>query len=115
MCALLFEDPADNFVRPKVLDRGDGTYVVTYLPADVGRYTIVVQYSKQDVPNSPFYVVTMSTGYPNKVKIIGRPTPESLSESLTLIVRHVLAKFMYETDYLLFLMGKDSICEKYSE
>ena len=58
-------------MRPKILDNGDGTYVVTYTPADVGRYTVGVKYGGQNVPHAPFYVQTSPTGNAGKVKILG--------------------------------------------
>ena len=66
------QDPQGNFVRPKILDNGDGTYVVTYTPADVGRYTITVKYGGQNVPGAPFSVQTSSTGDAGKVRILGK-------------------------------------------
>ena len=56
----------------KVQDNADGTYVVTYVPEDVGTYTASVNYGGQTVPNSPFKVKTSPTGDASKVKILGR-------------------------------------------
>ena len=59
-------------MRPKIQDNGDGTYVVTYTPADVGTYTVGVKFGGQSVPSSPFRVTTSPTGDASKVKILGR-------------------------------------------
>jgi len=67
---VIIKDPQGNFVRPKILDNGDGTYIVTYTPADIGRYTVTVKYGGQNVPGSPFSVQTSPTGDAGKVKIL---------------------------------------------
>ena len=68
----LVQDPYGDFVRPKIMDNGDGTYVVTYTPSDVGRYQVSVKFGGQNVPSAPFYVMTSPTGDASKVKILGK-------------------------------------------
>jgi filamin len=67
---VVIQDPQGNFVRPKILDNGDGTYVVTYTPSDVGTYTVGVKFGGQSVPSAPFRVTTSPTGDASKVKIL---------------------------------------------
>ena len=68
------QDPQGQFVRPNIKDNGDGTYVVTYTPEDVGPYNVSVKFGGQPVPNAPFRVVTQPTGDATKVKIPGKLT-----------------------------------------
>lgn len=58
-------------MRPKILDKGDETFVVTYTPCDAGRYTINIKYGGDPVPLSPFYVMSTATGDASQVKILG--------------------------------------------
>lgn len=67
-----FQDPAGNYVRPKIEDNGDGTYTVSYTPEDVGRYSVAVRFGGQLVPGAPFSVMTSPTGDASKVKIAGK-------------------------------------------
>jgi len=71
MVLFLFQDPQGQFVRPKIQDNGDGTYVVTYTPDDVGTYNVAVKFGGKAVPNAPFKVTTQPTGDASRVKIAG--------------------------------------------
>jgi len=71
MAACYWQDPQANYVRPKIQDNGDGTYVVTYTPADIGTYTVGVKFGGQSVPSAPFHVTTSPTGDASKVRILG--------------------------------------------
>jgi hypothetical protein len=90
---LLEQDPQGGFVRPKILDNGDGTYVVTYTPSDVGVYTVGVKYGGQNVPSAPFKVVTSPTGDASKVKILGKRTS---------LLRQLRARLMFSRFFLFF-------------
>lgn len=69
-------------MRPKIQDNGDGTYIVTYTPSEVGRYTVGVKFGGQSVPSAPFHVTTSPTGDASKVKILGRFLLETIQSFL---------------------------------
>ena len=58
-------------VRPKIEPVGDGTYRVTYIPEDVGEYSVTVKYAGKEVTRSPFKVKVAPTGDASKVKVPG--------------------------------------------
>ena len=68
---VLIQDPEGNMVQPKIVDNGDGTYNVEYLPSDVGVYNVTVTFGGQHVPKSPFRVQTVPTGRAGMVKLPG--------------------------------------------
>ncbi len=68
---VVIQDAQGNYVRPKIQDNNDGTYLVTYTPDDVGVYNVSVTFGGQPVPGAPFTVQTNPTGDASKVKIPG--------------------------------------------
>ncbi|XP_072181880.1 filamin-A-like isoform X2 [Diadema setosum] len=58
-------------VKPDIRDNGDGTFTISYVPTDVGQYTVTVTYGGQSVPASPFSVKTSPTGDASKCSIMG--------------------------------------------
>ncbi|XP_071657326.1 filamin-A isoform X2 [Patagioenas fasciata] len=54
-----------------VVDNGDGTQRVSYVPSREGPYSISVRYGEQDVPRSPFKVKALPTHDASKVKASG--------------------------------------------
>ncbi|XP_071491358.1 filamin-A-like isoform X3 [Diadema antillarum] len=57
-------------VKPDIRDNGDGTFTISYVPTDVGQYTVTVTYGGQSVPASPFSVKTSPTGDASKCSIM---------------------------------------------
>ena len=58
-------------VATTLQDNGDGTFVVDYVPKEVGEYTANVHYGGDKVKDAPFKVNVASTGDASKVKIVG--------------------------------------------
>ncbi|XP_041460317.1 filamin-A-like isoform X4 [Lytechinus variegatus] len=58
-------------VKPDIKDNGDGTFTISYVPTDVGQYTVTVTYGGKNVPASPFSVKTSPTGDASKCSIMG--------------------------------------------
>ncbi|XP_030827869.1 filamin-A isoform X3 [Strongylocentrotus purpuratus] len=58
-------------VKPDIKDNGDGTFTISYVPTDVGQYTVLVTYGGKNVPASPFSVKTSPTGDASKCSILG--------------------------------------------
>ena len=77
------QDPEGNYVRPTIVDNGDGTFTVTYTPEDIGNYQVKVKYGGKEVPKSPFKVKATPTGDASKVKIKGQ-CPSSTQATSTL-------------------------------
>uniref|UniRef100_A0A8C4QEV7 Filamin C n=1 Tax=Eptatretus burgeri TaxID=7764 RepID=A0A8C4QEV7_EPTBU len=55
----------------EVVDNGDGTHTVHYMPSQEGPYTITVKYADQEVPRSPFKVKVLPTHDASKVRASG--------------------------------------------
>ena len=66
---VIIQDPQGNYVTPIIRDNGDGTYLVTYTPEDIGVYTVRIRFGGQDVPGSPVYVQAHPTGDASKCVI----------------------------------------------
>ena len=64
--------PGGKPVKPSIQPAGDGTYLVSYTPEEVGPYTVKVKYAGQEISNSPFKVYTAPTGDASKVKVPGQ-------------------------------------------
>uniref|UniRef100_A0A674DR18 Filamin B n=1 Tax=Salmo trutta TaxID=8032 RepID=A0A674DR18_SALTR len=67
-------DAKDGCVVPKrvgIQDNGDGTYLVSYVPDKVGRYTIVIKYGGDEIPASPYRVRATSSGDASKCTVTG--------------------------------------------
>ncbi|KAL1007835.1 hypothetical protein UPYG_G00092250 [Umbra pygmaea] len=64
----------DQDGKPKkvgIHDNGDGTYLVSYVPDKVGRYTIVIKYGGDEIPASPYRVRAAASGDASKCTING--------------------------------------------
>ncbi|CAB1315690.1 unnamed protein product, partial [Coregonus sp. 'balchen'] len=64
----------DQDGKPKrvgIHDNGDGTYLVSYVPDKVGRYTIVIKYGGDEIPASPYRVRATSSGDASKCTVTG--------------------------------------------
>uniref|UniRef100_UPI00358F87F3 filamin-C-like isoform X2 n=1 Tax=Myxine glutinosa TaxID=7769 RepID=UPI00358F87F3 len=55
----------------EVVDNGDGTHTVHYMPSQEGPYTITVKYADQEVPRSPLKVKVLPTHDASKVRASG--------------------------------------------
>uniref|UniRef100_A0A4W5KWV4 Uncharacterized protein n=1 Tax=Hucho hucho TaxID=62062 RepID=A0A4W5KWV4_9TELE len=66
--------PQDQDGKPKrvgIHDNRDGTYLVSYVPDKVGRYTIVIKYGGDEIPASPYRVRATSSGDASKCTVTG--------------------------------------------
>uniref|UniRef100_A0A8K9XIT2 Filamin B, like n=1 Tax=Oncorhynchus mykiss TaxID=8022 RepID=A0A8K9XIT2_ONCMY len=64
----------DQDGKPKrvgIQDNRDGTYLVSYVPDKVGRYTIVIKYGGDEIPASPYRVRATSSGDASKCTVTG--------------------------------------------
>eukprot|EP00918_Siedleckia_nematoides_P105694 GHVU01230790.1.p1 GENE.GHVU01230790.1~~GHVU01230790.1.p1 ORF type:complete len:2480 (+),score=363.92 GHVU01230790.1:158-7597(+) len=66
---VVITDKDGQYVRPKIVDCGDGRYTVSYTPDDVGMYNVNVTYGGRPVPGAPYKVRTSPSGDASKVKI----------------------------------------------
>uniref|UniRef100_A0A6Q2XZN7 Calponin-homology (CH) domain-containing protein n=1 Tax=Esox lucius TaxID=8010 RepID=A0A6Q2XZN7_ESOLU len=57
--------------RVSIHDNHDGTYLVSYVPDRVGRYSIVIQYGGDEIPASPYRVRATASGDASKCSING--------------------------------------------
>ncbi|XP_057654407.1 filamin-A isoform X1 [Diorhabda carinulata] len=58
--------------RPEVIDNGDGTFNVTYIPPNEGaNLQTQILFNGKNIPNSPFPVKVKPTAEPDKVKFSG--------------------------------------------
>jgi len=71
--------PQGATVKPNIQSAGDGTYLVSYTPEDVGLHTIDVKYGGQEIPSGPFRVNVQPTGDANKVKVETAQIKQSLA------------------------------------
>jgi filamin len=110
LTGFLRQDPQGSFVRPKILDNGDGTYVVTYTPSDVGCYTVGVKYGGQNVPSAPFKVITSPTGDASKVKILGKRAGVSHNLFSSLSALHRLSSSFFKLVMLRFQLRQIFAC-----
>lgn len=69
---MVFQDKNGKPVKPDIKDNGDGTFTISYVPTDVGQYTVLVTYGGKNVPASPFSVKTSPTGDASKCSILGK-------------------------------------------
>uniref|UniRef100_A0A3P9J076 Filamin C, gamma a (actin binding protein 280) n=1 Tax=Oryzias latipes TaxID=8090 RepID=A0A3P9J076_ORYLA len=75
-----------------VKNNGDGTHTVHYTPAQDGPYTVSVKYSDQEVPHSPFKVMSQPGHDASKVRASGpgldtKGVPASLPVEFTIDAR----------------------------
>uniref|UniRef100_A0A3P9KWS8 Filamin C, gamma a (actin binding protein 280) n=1 Tax=Oryzias latipes TaxID=8090 RepID=A0A3P9KWS8_ORYLA len=75
-----------------VKNNGDGTHTVHYTPAQDGPYTVSVKYSEQEVPHSPFKVMSQPGHDASKVRASGpgldiKGVPASLPVEFTIDAR----------------------------
>uniref|UniRef100_A0A8C5GBZ7 Filamin-C-like n=1 Tax=Gouania willdenowi TaxID=441366 RepID=A0A8C5GBZ7_GOUWI len=75
-----------------VKNNGDGTHTVHYTPAQDGPYTVAVKYANQEVPHSPFKVMSKPGHDASKVRASGpgldtKGVPASLPVEFTIDAR----------------------------
>uniref|UniRef100_A0AAQ4Q3S6 Calponin-homology (CH) domain-containing protein n=1 Tax=Gasterosteus aculeatus aculeatus TaxID=481459 RepID=A0AAQ4Q3S6_GASAC len=75
-----------------VKNNGDGTHTVHYTPAQDGPYTVAVKYADQEVPHSPFKVMSQPGHDASKVRASGpgldtKGVPASLPVEFTIDAR----------------------------
>ncbi|KTF79932.1 hypothetical protein cypCar_00019630, partial [Cyprinus carpio] len=55
----------------QITDKGDGTFVCTYVPTKPLKHTIIITWGEVNVPKSPFRVLVGEGCHPDKVKVFG--------------------------------------------
>lgn len=65
------QDQDGRAKQPSIHDNEDGTYRVSYIPHRTGRYTIVIKYGGDDIPESPYRVRATATGDASKCTVTG--------------------------------------------
>ncbi|XP_045932536.1 filamin-B isoform X1 [Micropterus dolomieu] len=86
--SVLITDQDGKPKQPSIIDNGDGTYQVSYIPDRAGRYNIVIKYGGDDIPASPYRVRAAATGDASKCTVTGPgvgPTV-AIGEELGLVV-----------------------------
>lgn len=66
--------PQDESGAPKkatIRDNEDGTFTVSYVPDDIGRYVISVKYGEDEVPYSPYRMRSQPSGDAKKCVVSG--------------------------------------------
>lgn len=63
--------PDGTYAHPHIVDNGDGTFTVSYVPDDLGTYEILIRFGGQVVPSTPFKVNTYPVGDATKCRITG--------------------------------------------
>ncbi|XP_067402467.1 E3 ubiquitin-protein ligase TRIM45 [Emydura macquarii macquarii] len=51
---IIHKDKKDCLIKPRVCDKRDGTYHISYIPKELGTYTVSICIKGQHVQNSPF-------------------------------------------------------------
>jgi len=78
--------PQNKPIKPTIQPAGDGTFLVSYVPDDVGTYTVGVKYGGEEIPGGPFRVSTVPTGDANKVKVQTETVKRQLTVGETSII-----------------------------
>ena len=55
----------------KVKDNDDGTFTITYVPKNPGKYVITIKFMDEEIPKSPIKVTIIPFSDPTKVKATG--------------------------------------------
>ncbi|XP_056000448.1 filamin-A-like isoform X18 [Ostrea edulis] len=66
---VLIKRPDGTYAHPHIVDNGDGTFTVSYVPDDLGTYEILIRFGGQVVPSTPFKVNTYPVGDATKCRI----------------------------------------------
>ena len=66
----LVTTPSGKQDKVNVIDLGDGTYDIEYVPKELGVYNLDVTFDNVPVPGSPFKFKVVEPG-PRKVKVYG--------------------------------------------
>lgn len=67
----VFQDQDGKPKKAEIQDNRDRTYKVSYVPDQVGRYTIVIKYGGDEIPTSPYRVRASTTGDASKCTVTG--------------------------------------------
>ncbi|XP_052400032.1 filamin-C isoform X1 [Carassius gibelio] len=65
------QDAEGCVIDIQITDRGDATFVCTYVPTKPVKHTIIITWGEVNVPKSPFRVLVSEGCHPNKVKVFG--------------------------------------------
>nr|XP_022299044.1 filamin-A-like isoform X13 [Crassostrea virginica] len=66
---VLIKRPDGTYAHPHIVDNGDGTFTVSYVPDDLGTYEILIRFGGQVVPNTPLKVNAYPVGDATKCRI----------------------------------------------
>ncbi|XP_073688386.1 filamin-C isoform X2 [Garra rufa] len=65
------QDAEGCVIDIQITDKGDGTFVCTYVPTKPMKHTILITWGEVNVPKSPFRVLVGEGCHPDKVKVFG--------------------------------------------
>uniref|UniRef100_A0A671M2C9 Filamin-C-like n=1 Tax=Sinocyclocheilus anshuiensis TaxID=1608454 RepID=A0A671M2C9_9TELE len=65
------QDAEGCVIDIQITDKGDGTFVCTYVPTKPLKHTIIITWGEVNVPKSPFRVLVGEGCHPDKVKVFG--------------------------------------------
>uniref|UniRef100_A0A8C2CFI5 Filamin C, gamma a (actin binding protein 280) n=1 Tax=Cyprinus carpio TaxID=7962 RepID=A0A8C2CFI5_CYPCA len=65
------QDAEGCVIDIQISDKGDGTFVCTYVPTKPLKHTIIITWGEVNVPKSPFRVLVGEGCHPDKVKVFG--------------------------------------------
>uniref|UniRef100_A0A8K9XWD4 Calponin-homology (CH) domain-containing protein n=1 Tax=Oncorhynchus mykiss TaxID=8022 RepID=A0A8K9XWD4_ONCMY len=71
LLAVQITDPEGKPKKASVCDNQDGTYLVSYVPDMVGRYTVLIKYGGDEIPYSPYHVRALPNGDASKCTVTG--------------------------------------------
>ena len=60
-----------KLVYCELYDHRDGTYLLSFKPSELGKHTLIIKYSDQHVPGSPFAFNVSNPPDPSKVRVYG--------------------------------------------
>jgi len=66
-----FTNEDGNPTKAEIHDNEDGTFTVSYIPDEVGRYTVSVKYGEDEVPYSPYRMRSQPSGDAKKCIVSG--------------------------------------------
>lgn len=74
--SVTIRDPKGRALQSRLEKLDEGTYAVSFVPHDVGDYTVGVKFGDEDVAGSPFAVRANAIGEAKRCKLVGGGAPK---------------------------------------